>query len=72
MVTPSTSRPWVMSSVIKFAASEGAGGGDDCTVRIGEAMRRLDFQCAGEDRERDLLNSEARLRRDQTRGDIVR
>jgi hypothetical protein len=35
-------------------------------------MRRLDFQCAGEDRERDLLHSEAHPRRDQTRGDIVR
>jgi hypothetical protein len=57
---------------IKFAASEGAGGGNDGTVRIGGAMRRLDFQCAGEDRERDLLHSEAHPRRDQTRGDIVR
>jgi hypothetical protein len=35
-------------------------------------MRRLDFQCVCEDRERDLLHSEAHPRRDQTCGDIVR
>ena len=44
---------------IEFAASEGAGGGDDRAVPVGKPVCRFDFQCAGKDRESDLLDLKA-------------
>ena len=43
---------------IEFTASKGASRRDDGAVPVGKPVRRLDFQCAGEDREGDLLDLE--------------
>jgi|SRR6516162_2634865 len=48
MMTPSTSRPGVMSFGMDRAAAEGAGVGDDCAVPIGAALSRLDLRCTGQ------------------------
>ena len=51
---------------VEAAATERTGGSDDSAVPIRESVCRLDFQRAGQDRQRDVLNRKAAPYGDQS------